>query len=1157
MNPCESWHDLLLDYVYGLLEPEEEARLRAHLAGCPACQHAQAEAQAQQRLLARAAQVYREVPVFTAPSSESTPQEEHAPATLPLQAGRPKRRMLRWVGAAIAAGLLMAAAGLYARYAEGLDEHLQQVNAERRQVQDLDMKLASATRAFDQDLAGLPGRVRSSFLQLDGTGPTSYQPGAPTQFRVSTRDLDCRRLPATVTVRLADPRRQQTVFECKEIPSDGDLAVTLPAGLPVEPGAAPWLEISARAGGAEEKLKQKLHVEPPEYLLQLALSKSVCEPGEVVYFRTLTLERFRLRPPGRAIPLRFTLRAPQGPIVRELTDPGQAGGIAGGSFVVPPNLSEGEYTLEAAFGGPGRAPFTTQARRLLIRRDQTALVHFDRAQYRPGETVHAQFQARRQANGARVPNQPLTVKATADDRPVNLAGAAPGRPLQTHTDTAGRADIRLKLPPRVASGKAVLEVQVHDGARTEKLVQPIPVGSPGPVVDFFPEGGDLVAGLPARVYFRAQLTTVSAGALQGRVVDAQTKAVVDVRTVRGGSATPGVVSGVFSFVPQAGQSYRLQITAPAGIKATPALPEVRPTGVALAVPDAVAKEGEPIRVAVHATGPERSFLVLATCRGQVVEQQMVDAGPGGSEILLHPVAGTRGVVRVTVYEPRDGRLVPVAERLAFRAPAQQLHLSFADERRQAGSAVHARDEVQLGIRATRETGQPAEGWLLAAVVDERAIVGTDRQSEPGPPAFFLLDSTLPQAEQIDDANFLLRDAPAARQALDLFLATAGWRRFVAAPAEAMLAAGGSGDVPAIFHASNAATLPARLSTALAQQEEHLRQQAQAQRGSLLEERQQHERANLRAAAALADYEQLPRDYLRLTLGILVVVLLAGGAGALLVGLVRAIRGATSPTGSLATAFAALGLCLLLFGLTGSLRVDEGRRDAAQRADLQEPAVSLPGKTSLPADATRVALAKSLPAGELARGRGGETGARDALSGEGRERKTRGSKADALRVDHLVEQAGVLSRRIEREPQPEGRKAKTLEAMRVPAPGGPPAPAAPGAGSAYPASGPRATTGATAKLGDAAKGSPHQGAFFAGRGGAVYLRSYAHRAVTDGPDLADTLLWQPALLLHDGRAQAGFVLSDRITTYQVLLYGHDAAGRLGFAQGTLAVRPAAK
>jgi hypothetical protein len=61
----------------------------------------------------------------------------------------------------------------------------------------------------------------------------------------------------------------------------------------------------------------------------------------------------------------------------------------------------------------------------------------------------------------------------------------------------------------------------------------------------------------------------------------------------------------------------------------------------------------------------------------------------------------------------------------------------------------------------------------------------------------------------------------------------------------------------------------------------------------------------------------------------------------------------------------------------------------------------------------------------------------------------------------------------------------------------------------------------------------------------------------GLDLQDTLYWNPALVIADGKGQITFNLSDNVTTYRVLLYGHTPSGQLGYGAGKLEVRPAQK
>src|SRR4051812_10895798 len=110
----ERWAELAAGYALSALEPAEEAEFRAHLAGCPACQHAVA---AHERV---AAELGAAVPPATPPpglwdaiaarldDGDEEAVTGAAPAAgadvVPL-AGR-RRRTRRWL-AAVAAGVVV------------------------------------------------------------------------------------------------------------------------------------------------------------------------------------------------------------------------------------------------------------------------------------------------------------------------------------------------------------------------------------------------------------------------------------------------------------------------------------------------------------------------------------------------------------------------------------------------------------------------------------------------------------------------------------------------------------------------------------------------------------------------------------------------------------------------------------------------------------------------------------------------------------------------------------------------------------------------------------------------------------------------------------------------------------------------------------------
>jgi hypothetical protein len=72
-----------------------------------------------------------------------------------------------------------------------------------------------------------------------------------------------------------------------------------------------------------------------------------------------------------------------------------------------------------------------------------------------------------------------------------------------------------------------------------------------------------------------------------------------------------------------------------------------------------------------------------------------------------------------------------------------------------------------------------------------------------------------------------------------------------------------------------------------------------------------------------------------------------------------------------------------------------------------------------------------------------------------------------------------------------------------------------------------------------------------------VREYAHQHLASADnvrrDFAETVCWQPALVLKDGKGQVSFQLSDSVTRFEVVAWGHTLDGRLGAATTEFASR----
>ncbi|HYT87811.1 MAG TPA: hypothetical protein VEL76_03755, partial [Gemmataceae bacterium] len=784
--------------------------------------------------------------------------------------------------------------------------------------------------------------------------------------------------------------------------------------------------------------------------------------------------------------------------------------------------------------------------------------------YGSGDTVNAAFRGSLR-NGMVVPNQPITVEAEYGGRPIAIPGAAPGKPLQTTTDDYGKAAFHVPLPTTTPTAETLrIKVQAHDGKADPKVEAAIPILSqPAGIltVDLFPEGGDQVAGVPNRVYFRAVDHHNQPALLTGVLLDRQGRELVAVR----GTEAGGVQGlGSFEFTPEAGETYTLRGRAPGTIETRVQLPPTRADGVALSVSQAVQREGQPLRVMVRDPRGRR-LLVLAECRGRVVDQAFLTADKAGTEVTLTPVSGMRGVVRVTVVELSEGRLVPLAERLVYRTPAEYLQLTISDSTNKTPTAARAGEHLGLTVKVTNEKDAPTQASLLAAFVDRKWL---GQRAEVTPPAQFYLSRPVSHPEDLADVDILFADTPQARQALDLFLATHGWRRFVPSgepqrtdPSEKEVLAAMDAGQPAVFIADNRLEAVAEYQKKLASRQKALQDQAERQREELATVRDRKLEEAHSAAVALRNYEDLPRDYLWRGLVLVVLVLFALGSLGLALGVARTVRGGKSPRGSFAVAFIALFLCAGAYFWTMSLR--DGQPEGGPLADLGKREL-LPldagatggrGEVALKqgeATSVRKLFALTSESKTVARRDAPATSGVSTVALEAGEKKAASAPLVAYSQGHTEQENGAADRQRN---NPDYARRFT-ELQRTQQQGAPPVGTDPqtAKGGAALAPAPVAPTFVPSSTalpkhdGDAktkAKGDSMRAAK-----SYLPLREYKHKQAAGVLDFQETLFWHPALEAKDGTARLEFDLSNNATTYQLLLYGHTSSGRLGVYRATV-------
>jgi hypothetical protein len=469
--------------------------------------------------------------------------------------------------------------------------------------------------------------------------------------------------------------------------------------------------------------------------------KPLYQPGETIWFRA-EQRRTRTLVAEGAGGVVAQLVSPRGAVVAEKRVR-MAGGVAANDFEIPDVAEGGEYTLKLV-GDDG----TGDEKKLVVASYEAPRLkkqlELTRKAYGPGDAVAAAVAVAR-ATGEPFAGQPVTGVVTVDDVEVARVAAT--------TDADGKAVVRFTLPAAIARGDGLLTVLASDGGVTESVQKRIPILLKTLQVSLFPEGGDLVEGLPGRVYLAAENTLGKPADVAGRVVDDRGEPVATFTSVHDGMAR-------FDITPQAGRSYRVEITRPAGIAQTFVLPAAKASGCVLRALD----EGALDVAAVCSDA--RTVVLEATLREQRIAGGALTVEAGKPARVQLP--GTaQGAVRVTLF---DDQQAPLAERLVYCGQGRDLRVAIRADRTSYGP----RDPVKLTIQTSDVDGKPVPASLGLAVVDDTVLSYADDKSARIL-AHLYLEPEL--GGRIEEPNFYFSNAPEAPAALDLLMGTRGWRRF--------------------------------------------------------------------------------------------------------------------------------------------------------------------------------------------------------------------------------------------------------------------------------------------------------------------------------------------------------------------------------------------
>ncbi|RKR85613.1 TonB-dependent SusC/RagA subfamily outer membrane receptor [Mucilaginibacter gracilis] len=333
------------------------------------------------------------------------------------------------------------------------------------------------------------------------------------------------------------------------------------------------------------------------------------------------------------------------------------------------------------------------------------------------------------------------------------------------TDDKGNINLSfVNNTPTFKSGSITTRFKLN--AKQEPVVKTLPIKATSAKVDvqFFPESGNLVAGVRSKVAFKAVGADGLGVDIKGAIFDTENNEIVKITTQHLGM-------GVFTLIPEAGKTYVAKVTYPDGSEGTVALPVVATRGYVLSVYNSNENDITLRIAASDATFQENQnneISLVAQSGGAILYAAKTKLS---SAVFATRVPRSRfpsGIVQFTLFSAKGEAL---NERIIFIQNAPQLNIALTT----AKAVYTTREKVKMSIAAKNSAGQPVTGAFSVSVIDETKVP-VDESNENTILASMLLSSDI--KGYIEKPNYYFANVNEKTTSdLDLLMLTQGYRRF--------------------------------------------------------------------------------------------------------------------------------------------------------------------------------------------------------------------------------------------------------------------------------------------------------------------------------------------------------------------------------------------
>jgi hypothetical protein len=273
-------------------------------------------------------------------------------------------------------------------------------------------------------------------------------------------------------------------------------------------------------------------------------------------------------------------------------------------------------------------------------------------------------------------------------------------------------------------------------------------------VQFFPEGGNLVAGLSSTVGIKAADQWGKSVSFKGAILNAKNDTLVRFTPLKFGI-------GHFSFKPESGVAYHAVMNIDGKI-VQKELPAINPNGYVMGLKD----NGTQITVNVSTNVASQNIYLFAQTRNVIKQVLSAKVNGGVATFTLDKSKLGEGISQLTVF---NADKKPVCERLYFKRPTKNMTIDASS----SAAMYTTRKKVDVAIGTRDNGGKPVAANLSMAVYKLDSLQ-VDHQENIM--SYLWLRADL--KGNIEQPNYYFKNTGAGvDEALDNLMITQGWRSF--------------------------------------------------------------------------------------------------------------------------------------------------------------------------------------------------------------------------------------------------------------------------------------------------------------------------------------------------------------------------------------------